>query len=74
MAAQMKKFCPGLMLPFRKLQKMSAHNTVFRCDDELEEEFESLKKPLKESVKLSPLYVKKRIFTYTNAAVTCGLC
>ena len=29
MAAQMKKFCPGLMLTFIKLQKLSAHNTVF---------------------------------------------
>ena len=62
------------MLTFPKLQKMSAHNTVFRWGEELEAEFESLKKTLKESVKLSPLDVKKRIFAYTDAAVTCGMC
>ena len=62
------------MLTFPKLQKMSAHNTVFRWGEELEAEFESLKKTLKESVKLSPLDVKMRIFACTDAAVTCGMC
>ena len=47
MAAQMKKFCPGLMLTFPMLQ---------------------------ESIKLSPLDVNKRIFCYTDAAVTVGMC
>ena len=74
MAAQMKKFCPGIMLTFPKLQKLSAHNTVFRWDEELNAEFMTLKKTLKESVKLSPLDVKKRIIAYTDAAVTCGMC
>ena len=58
----MKKFCPGLMLTFPKLQKLSAHNTAFRWDDKLQAEFECLKKTIKESVKLSPLDVRKRIF------------
>ena len=74
MAAQMKKFCPGLMLTFPRLQKLSAHNTSFKWDDELQSEFENLKTTLKESVKLSPLDIKKRIFAYTDAAVTCGMC
>ena len=73
LAAQMKRFCPGLMLVFPKLQKLSAHQTVFRWDEELEAEFQTLKKTLKETVKLSPLDVKKRIFAYTDAAVTCGM-
>ena len=74
MAAQMKKFCPGIMLTFPMLQKLSAPNTVFRWDDALQSEFESLKAALKESIKLSPLDVNKRIFAFTDAAVTCGMC
>ena len=35
---------------------------------------DSLKKALKESVKLSLLDVNKRIFCFTDAAVTCGMC
>ena len=74
MAAQMKKFCPGVMLTFPKLQKLSAHNTPFRWDEALEEELQNLRQALKESVKLSPLDVNKRVFAMTDAAVTCGMC
>ena len=70
----MKKFCPGVMLIFPLLQKLSSHSTVFTCNDNLQAEFDSLKKALKESFKLSPLDTNKRIFCYTDAAVTCGMC
>ena len=73
-AAQMKKFCPGIMLTFPLLQKMSAHSAVFTWNDTLQAELDSLKKALQESKRLSPLDVNKRIFCYTDAAVTCGMC
>ena len=70
----MKKFCPGVILTFPMLQKLSAHNTVFRWDDALESEFQNLKAALKESIKLSPLDINKRVFAMTDAAVICGMC
>ena len=43
MIAQMKKFCPGVMLTFPLLQKLSAHNAVFTWNDSLQAEFDNLK-------------------------------
>ena len=74
MAAQMKKFCPGIMLTFPLLQKLSSYSSVFTWNDNLQAEFDSLKKALKESIKLSPLDTNKRIFCYTDTAVTSGMC
>ena len=74
MAAQMKKFSPGVMLTFPLLKKLSSHSTVFTWNDNLQAEFISLKKALKEFIKFSPLDTNKRIFCYTDATVTCGMC
>ena len=73
MVAQMKKFCPGVMLTFPLLQKLSAYNTVFTWNESLQEEFDNLKQAMKESIKLSPLDVNKKIYCFTDAAVTCGM-
>ena len=72
MVAQMKKFCPGVMLTFPLLQKLSAHNTAFTWNESLQEEFDNLKQAMKESIKLSPLDVNKKIYCFTDAAVLCG--
>ena len=74
MAAQMKKFSPGIMLTFPLLQKISSHSAVFTWKDTIQAELDNLKKALMESVRLSPLDVNKRIFCFTNSAVTCGMC
>ena len=66
MAAQMKKFCPGIMLTFPLLQKLLSHSTVFTWNDTLQADFDSLQKALKEPFKLSPLDTNKRIFCYTD--------
>ena len=65
MIAQMKMFCPGVMLTFQMLQKMSSHSPVFTWNDSLETEFES--------INLSPLDTSKKIFCYTDASLTCGM-
>ena len=39
----------------------------------MQEEFDNLKKAMKESIKLSPLDINKKIFCFTDAAVTCGM-
>ena len=75
MAAQMKKFCPGIMLTFPLLQKLSSHSAVFTWNDSLQADFDNLKKAMKEFIKLSPLDINKRIFCYTDTAVTlCAIC
>ena len=52
MIAQMKKFCPGVMLTFPLLQKMSSHSAVLTWNDSLQAEFGNLKAAIKESIKL----------------------
>ena len=61
------------MLTFPLLQKLSANNTAFTWNDRLEAEFNNLNKAMKESIRLSPLDTNKKIFCYTDAAVTCGM-
>ena len=61
------------MLTFPLLQKLSAHNRVFTWNDSLQAEFDNLKKAMRESIKLSPLDTNKKIFCFTDAAVTCGM-
>ena len=55
MIAQMKKFCPGVMLTFPLLQKMSSHSAVLTWNDSLQAEFGNLKAAMKESIKLLPV-------------------
>ena len=74
MIAQLKKFCPGVMLSFPLLQSLTAHNKAFTWNEALQAEFESLKQAMRETVKLSPLDLNKKIFCYTDAAVTVGMC
>ena len=74
MIAQLKKFCPGVMLSFPLLQSLTAHNKVFTWNEALQAEFDSLKQAMRETIKLSPLDLNKRIFCYTDAAVTVGMC
>ena len=71
MIAQMKKFCPGGDVDLPLLQKLSAHNTAFTLNERLQEEFDKLKRAMRESIKLSPLDIHKKIFCFTDAAVTC---
>ena len=39
----------------------------------MQAEFDNLKKAMRESIKLSPLDINKKIFCFTDAAVTCGM-
>ena len=73
MIAQMKKFCPGVMLTFPLLQKLSSHSAVFTWNESFQSEFDNLKVAMRESIKLTPLDTSKKIFCYTDAAVTCGM-
>ena len=56
-AAEMKKFCPGVMLTFPLLQKLSSHSAVFTWNDSLQTEFDTLKKAMRESIKLLPIFL-----------------
>ena len=58
-AAQLKRWTPGLMLISPNLQKLTAHNSAFFWNDELQRELDNMKVALKEHVKLTPLDVTK---------------
>ena len=45
---------------------------MFTWNDSLQAEFDNLKSAMKESIKL-PLDTNKKIFCYTDTAVTCGM-
>ena len=62
MIAQLKKFCPGVMLDFPLLQSLSAHNKVFTWNEALQSEFDKMKQAMRETIKLSPLDLSKKIF------------
>ena len=63
-----------LMLTSPMMQKLLAHNAAFTWNDALQAELDSLKKAMKESIKLSPLDVNKRIFCHTDATLMVGMC
>ena len=73
MIAQLKKFCPGVMLEFPLLQSLSAHNKVFTWNEALQSEFDKMKQAMRETIKLSPLDLNKKIFCFTDAAVKVGM-
>lgn len=73
MAAQMKRWCPGLMLTFPGIQKLCAHNTPFLWNSDLEKELGKMKAAILEHVKLSPLDVTKDVHLWTDAAPTVGM-
>ena len=73
MAAQLKRWCPGLMLTFPGIQKLCSHQTPFLWNSDLEKELGEMKKVILEHVKLSPLDVSKDVQLWTDAAPTVGM-
>ena len=72
MAAQMKKFCPGMQIQYPGIMQLCSPNTRFQWSDELEKELQDLKKCLKEHVKISPIDVSKGLELVIDSAPTVG--
>ena len=54
------------------IQRLSAHNDVFTWSEDLEREFQAMKKAIQEAVKLSPIDTKKRLYAFVDSALTVG--
>ena len=59
MAAQLKKFSPGLQIRYPGMQKLCAANTKFMWSADLDKELEDLKEALRKNIKISPLISEK---------------
>ena len=72
MAAQMKKFCPGMQIQYPGIMQLCIPNVLFQWSDDLEKELQDLKKCLKEYVKISPIDVSKGLELVIDSAPTVG--
>merc|ERR1711888_265078 len=70
LAAQMKKFCPGMQVTYPGMQKLCAANVYFNWTPDLDRELEELKTCLKKHVKLSPVDVTKGLILVIDSAPT----
>ena len=55
MAAQMKRFCPGMQITYPGMQKLCAANVRFQWHGDLDRELEDLKECLRNNVKITPV-------------------
>ena len=72
MAAQLKKFAPGLQIRYPGMQKLCAANVKFMWSGDLDKELEDLKEALKNNVKISPIDTEKNLILVIDAAPTVG--
>ena len=72
LAAQMKKFCPGMQVMYPGMQKLCAANVYFNWTEDLDRELDELKNCLKQHVKLSPIDVTKNLVLIIDSAPTVG--
>ena len=73
MAAQLKKWVPGMMFEFPNLVKLTSHHTKFIWTEDLQKELDGLKKAIREHLKLSPLHVNRPLWAWLDAAKTVGM-
>ena len=54
LAAQMKKFCPGMQVTYPGMQKLCAANVYFNWTQDLDRELDELKSCLRQHVNSAP--------------------
>ena len=72
LAAQMKKFSPGMQVTYPGMQKLCAANVDFNWTEDLDRELEELKDCLRRHVKLSPIDTTKNLVLVIDSAPTVG--
>ena len=72
MAAQMKRFCPGMQIQYPGMQKLCAANVRFQWSNDLDKELEDLKECLRNHVKITPVDTEKNLILVIDAAPTVG--
>ena len=72
LAAQMKKFAPGMQVTYPGMQKLCAASVCFSWTADLDKELTDLKTCLKRHVKLSPVDTTKGLILVIDSAATVG--
>ena len=72
LAAQMKKFAPGMQVMYPGMQKLCAANVNFNWTEDLDQELTDLKECLRKFVKLSPVDTNKNLILVIDSAPTVG--
>merc|ERR1712208_241163 len=72
LAAQMKKFAPGMQVTYPGMQKLCAANVYFNWTEDLDHELAELKDCLRKIVKLSPIDTSKNLILVIDSAPTVG--
>ena len=72
LAAQMKKFAPGMQIMYPGMQKLCAANVNFIWTADLDQELEDLKECLRNNVKISPVDTTKNLILVIDSAPTVG--
>ena len=60
---------PDMQLIYPNIQRLSAHNVVFTWSQDLQREFQAMKKAIQEAVKLSPIDTKKKLYAFDDSAM-----
>merc|ERR1711895_363151 len=72
LAAQMKKFAPGMQVTYPGMQKLCAANISFTWTADLDKELSDLKTCLRNHIKLSPVDTSKPLILVIDSAATVG--
>ena len=72
-AAQRKRWTPGLMLLSPSLQKLTANSTPFFWNDDLQKELDEMKAALMQHIKLTLLDTSKDLLVWSDAAPSEGM-
>ena len=70
LAAQMKRFCPGMQVTYPGMQKLCGQNVYFQWSSDLDRELEELKMCLRKHVKISPIDVTRNLILVIDSAPT----
>merc|ERR1712208_78807 len=68
LAAQMKRWCPGMQVTYPGMQRLTSANVYFQWNLDLDKELEELKQALREHVKISPVDVKRNLILVIDSA------
>ena len=72
LAAQMKRWCPGMQVTYPGMQRLCSSNVYFQWSQDLDRELEELKSCLRKHVKISPIDVTRNLILVIDSAPTIG--
>ena len=70
---QLTNWVPNLNIKTKNLRRLTSNSIPFQWTPDLEEEFEAIKKDIKQRVEISPLNTELPLDLYVDAAKKTGL-